>query len=271
MFIRNFHSIALLFLTPFVALAQNHSPPYVVPRLQGSIQIDGIIDEPAWRAIEPVNLVTHWPSFDNEPSENTEIRIGYDDTYIFVSGSCHDDPKGIQGPTFRRDAWNMTMDQLALILDTFNDNENALIFVVTPTGARVDVAVVNDAAGGVNLTWDTFWDAAVTRNDQGWFAEIRIPFSSLRFQDENGRVTMGLIAYRYIAHKVELDIYPAIPPKWGFWSFVKPSQAQRVIFKGVHSDNPLYVTPYLLGGLGQEFELNDIETAYELLQPAGGQ
>lgn len=263
MFIGNFQSIALLFLTPFVALAQNHAPPYIVPRLQGSIQLDGVIDEPAWRAIEPVNLVTHWPSFDNEPSENTEIRIGYDDTYIFISGSFQDDPKNIQGPTFKRDAWNMAMDQLALILDTFNDNENALIFVVTPTGARVDAAVVNDAEGGVNLTWDTFWDAAVTRNDQGWFAEIRIPFSSLRFQDEDGRVTMGLIAYRYIAHKVELDIYPAIPPKWGFWSFVKPSQAQKVIFKGVHSDNPLYVTPYSLGGLGQEFELNDMETAYE--------
>jgi len=262
MFVRYFQSFALLFLTPFITLAQSDEP-YNLPRIEGSIQIDGLIEEPAWEAIEPVNLVTHWPNFNKEPSEKTEIRIGYNDTYIFVSGNFKDDPNKIQGPTFKRDAWNMTMDQLALILDTFNDNENALIFVVTPTGARVDVTVIDDAEGGTNRTWNTFWDAAATQNEEGWSAEMRIPFSSLRFQDKDGKVSMGLIAYRYIAHKVELDIYPAIPPKWGFWSFVKPSQAKEVLFEGVHSSKPLYVAPYSIGGLGQEFELNNSETAYD--------
>ncbi len=103
MFVRYFQSFALLFLTPFITLAQSDEP-YNLPRIEGSIQIDGLIEEPAWEAIEPVNLVTHWPNFNKEPSEKTEIRIGYNDTYIFVSGNFKDDPNKIQGPTFKRDA-----------------------------------------------------------------------------------------------------------------------------------------------------------------------
>ena len=92
---------------------------------------------------------------------------------------------------------------------------------------------------------------------------MRIPFSSLRFQDRDGRVIFGLLAHRWIARKNEIAIFPAIPPKWGFFSLMKPSQAREVILEGVRSSHPLYVTPYGLGGIGQSYALDVEGRAYE--------
>ncbi len=64
------------------------------------------------------------------------------------------------------------------------DNENAVLFSTTPAGIRTDVNILNDADGAplknINATWNTFWDVATVQNDDGWFAEMRIPFSSLK-------------------------------------------------------------------------------------------
>ena len=73
---------------------------------------------------------------------------------------------------------------------------------------------------------------------------------------------MGLIIWRWIARRNELIIFPEILPNWGFWSAFKPSQAQEIVLEGVHSRKPLYIAPYVLGGLGRSFNLNDDETAY---------
>jgi len=149
-------------------------------------------------------------------------------------------------------------DTFAIILDTFDDEESALSFFTTPTGVRFDMSESNDAefSGGssfgnvVNQNWNTFWDVATSRSDAGWFAEMRIPFSSLRFHDVDGVARMGMIAYRFISQKNERHIFPAIPPNWRM-GFAKPSQAQEIVLEGVHGRLPVYITPYALGGIGQ--------------------
>ncbi|MEE9166785.1 MAG: DUF5916 domain-containing protein [Candidatus Neomarinimicrobiota bacterium] len=236
-------------------------------RLQGPITLDGFSDEPAWQSIEPFDVIMHRPTFGLPPTERTEIRVGYDDDYLYVSGRMFDsEPEGIQDGGLDRDNLNPSTDFFGIILDTFNDNENALTFATSPVGIRVDAAVFNDAQGQfpLNVSWNTFWDVAVQKNGQGWFAEMRIPFSSLRFQDRDGQVTMGMTVWRYIPRKFESIVFPPISPKWGFWSNWKPSQAKRIGFEGVYSQNPLYITPYTLGGIGQASELNVDETAYDL-------
>ena len=84
-------------------------------------------------------------------------------------------------------------------------------------GVRRDAAVANDGvgAGALNADFNMFWDYAATITDTGWFAEVRISFSSLRFQPVDGRVVMGLSALRYLGKKNEMDLFPAIPPDWG--------------------------------------------------------
>jgi len=69
--------------------------------------------------------------------------------------------------------------------------------------------------------------------------------------------------YRLIAGKNERHIFPDLPPEWGFLSFAKPSKITRVSLEGVHSRSPVYFTPYVLGGLSREADLDSAGTAYE--------
>jgi len=257
------------------AADDDRTTPLVLPRLSGPITLDGYSDEPAWQAIEPLPLTAFMPIYRGTPTERTEIRVAYDDNYLYVAGRMYDsEPHLIQATTYKRDNIVLKDDKLVIVLDTFNDNENALSFFTTPAGLRTDLAIFNDAASvsssPFNLSWNTFWDAAVTQNGKGWFAEMRIPFSSLRFQDSNGEVVMGLSCFRVIARKVEIVVFPDRPPKWELMGLWKPSQTQKVRLEGITPRKPVYITPYALGGLDQSAALNQAGTAYETAStPAG--
>ncbi|MFQ5571113.1 MAG: DUF5916 domain-containing protein [Rhodothermales bacterium] len=240
----------------------------VLSRLTEPIELDGLSNETAWQDIEPFPLTMNLPSFGGEHTERTEIRIAFDDDYLYAAGRFYDsNPSGIRGNSLSRDRASDSDDFFAVILDTFNDNENALAFMTTPAGIRIDQAVYNDAEFDgdnmpVNESWNTFWDVATVTTEEGWFAEVRIPFSSLRFQDVDGRVVMGLMTWRWIARKSEGHTFPEAPPKW-FLSHIKPSIMQDVVLEGIYGQKPIYVTPYALGGLNQTTELNTAETAYD--------
>jgi hypothetical protein len=110
----------------------------VIPKLNGTITLDGIVDESAWFEIEPLPLVTHWPSFGDIVDLNkTQIRIAHDEEYLYVSCICYENPDKISSPTYKRDEVSMAMDGLAIMLDTFNDNETGLWFNVSASGSRV--------------------------------------------------------------------------------------------------------------------------------------
>ena len=251
--------------TPAAAQTDSARDPIPLTRLSGPIVLDGVSDEAAWDDVQPFPMTVHTPTYRSPPTERTEIRVGYDDAHLYVAGRMYDsDPSGVQAYTLYRDQFRAD-DALSIVLDTYNDNETAVWFTTTPAGVRTDRSVANDAqfAGGrpMNSDWNTFWDVAAVQNDEGWFAEMRIPFSSLGFQDVDGQVVMGLIVYRLIARKNERQLFPDIPPNWGM-GFAKPSQAQRVSLEGIYSQKPVYVTPYALGGLSRAAELNGAATAY---------
>ena len=248
----------------FSELVQAQSPaPYVIPKLNSSISLDGYVNEPVWEAIDPLPLVTHWPSFGESVDPNkTQIRIAHDDEYLYVSCVCFEDPENVVAATYKRDEMNLSISNFSVILDTFNDNENALWFAVTPTGSRTDGAVSNDGMS-TSLAWNTIWEAEAVITDFGWTAEMRIPFSSIRFESNEGRVEMGLIAFRYMAHNATLHLFPAIPPDWGFNSWRKASQARDIVLNDVESSTPIFITPYLLGGAQRAASLNTDADHYQ--------
>ena len=232
--------------------AEAAGTPVVIPRLTGEIDLDGSVDEPAWDEIEPLRMTMYTPVFGGELTEATEVRIGHDDRFLYVSGRMWDsEPEEIRTNTFYRDQYSGD-DIIAVVIDSYNDYETAVWFVTNPAGVRQDRTVSNDAqftsGRPMNSDWNSHWDVATTTTDQGWFAEFRIPFSTLGFQVSGGETTMGLIVYRLVARKNERQLYPAIDPKWGGLGFAKPSQAQRIVLRDVNQSTPVYVTPYSLGG-----------------------
>ncbi|MDN5203667.1 DUF5916 domain-containing protein [Fulvivirgaceae bacterium BMA10] len=254
--------LILIFLGVHMAGAQEQ---FLAKRLEKPIQFDGMVEEHEWNGFESLPLTMHQPVFEGEISEKTEIFLAYDDQYVYLAGRLYyADIRHLQSTSKKRDALEGSTDYFGLIIDSFNDNESGLSFFTTPAGLRFDASVFNDAQGDfpINLSWNTFWDVETTTTEEGWFAEMRIPFTSLRFQDNNGEVKMGITCWRYMASKLEVITFPSVRNDLGNWSLWKPSQAKDVVFQGVYSKKPTYIAPYVLGGIQQDFDLNEQESAY---------
>ncbi len=271
MFMRGLLKIFLTSCFFFFLITAAYSQQRVtIPRIQGEFKFDGVVNDACWQNLTPLPMVMHTPVFGQKPSEKSEIMLCYDDSYLYIGARLFDrHPEKMLITSRKRDEMRLLGEDLMLLFDTFDDKENALGFVTNPTGLRSDFTISKDAIGGnphegpFNLSWNTFWDVKTTVNDKGWFAEIRIPFSSLRFKENNGKVVMGFICIRNIAHKNELDVYPAIPPNWGRWSAYRPSKAQEIVFNDLKSKKPFYIAPYVIGGYQQDNTLNSTETAYD--------
>ena len=186
---------ALSLLVPMDVVGQDIDPdhavmaPLLIPKIDGSIVVDGRLDEPAWDDAARLDPVMHVPIFGAEPSGRTGFPVGHDGEYLYFGCRAYDsDPAGIRAPSLRRNDGRFINDWCVLDLDTLNDGETTLVFGTTPAGIRTDAVVADDATGPPNFDWNTFWGAQATRFDGGWSAEIRIPFSSLAFQTgEAGR------------------------------------------------------------------------------------
>jgi hypothetical protein len=242
-----------------------------ISRIKGDIKFDGTVDDPCWEVATALPMVMHTPTFGNQPTEKSEVMLCYDNTYIYVGARLFDtNASKMLVTSKKRDEASNSNESLTLVFDSFNDKENALVFSTTPSGLRNDLTVLNDAIASsprnppFNNSWNTFWDVKTNHDNNGWYLEMRIPLSSMRFKEDNGKVTMGLICFRRVAHKNEIDIYPAIPPDWGIYSTYRVSKAKEVAFEGIHSKKPFYIAPYALTGYQQDNVLNESGTAYEL-------
>ena len=263
----------LLFFTPFHAIAQNDDGPISqevvkIQPLVGEIKLDGKLVESIWNEIKPFPMTQLVPIHRAEMSEETRIYMTYDTKYVYIAAeNLTKDAATIISNTLQRDDYEANDDHIGVVFDSFNDNENGLTFFTNPEGVRVDFAISNDGNFGsgvdaFNGSWNTYWDVETTRDDKGWYAEIRIPFSSLGYQVTDDITRMGIIVYRWIASRNERHVYPDIPPNWSL-SHLKPSQTQEIEFVQLEESKPLYITPYSLSGFQDVFELNDTEDEYE--------
>ena len=259
--------INLSIINVFYLSAQKE--PVKIKRITEAVKFDGIPDEGLWKELNSFKLTMWRPNFGAETSETSEVRIGYDDKYLWVGASLYmKDPSRIFVAAKKRDEMLWDYDAFGIILDTYNDNENGLAFFTNPTGLRTDFTISNDgsSAGGSsipwNTSWDTFWDVKTFRDEKGWYLEMRIPFSSLKIKTENGIATMGMILQRSISSNNETDLYPAIDRKYGYSAFTKPSQAAKINIEGAQPTKPIYIAPYLLSGFSRENVQNNTETQY---------
>jgi hypothetical protein len=225
--------------------------------------MDGQVDDDEWAGAEQLTGVMHLPDFGAEPSEGTLFFVAYDSEYLYFACRAYDsEPDEVRVATLARDASTFINDSCGIRLDSYNDEENSLVFNTTAAGSRTDWSFANDAVGPPNQDWNTFWDASGAMTDYGFSVEIRIPFSSLGFQVLDDRVVMGFAVGRSVVRRNETSVHPAIPPNWGLQSQAKPSQMRKVILRGLEPRRPVYVTPYVLGGGGYSYALDGTGNAY---------
>ncbi|MEP7000373.1 MAG: DUF5916 domain-containing protein [bacterium] len=190
-----------------------HSVPVptatATPRLS-PVKIDGRIDEDAWSKATPITNFTQIDPSEGKPgTQRTEVRFLYDQDALYVSARMFDTagPAGITTRLVRRDA-NMESDWFQVVIDGYHDHLGRAFFQVNPSGVKFDALGI----GGSNPddSWDPIWEVATSIDAQGWSAELRIPYSQLRFSQQEVQ-TWGLQVRRFIQRTQEQD-------QWSFWN-----------------------------------------------------
>ena len=157
---------------------------YAMGAADGSVVVDGILDEGIWQAAEPINAFRQVePEYGALATLDTEVRVVYDAQYLYVGAVMHDTVgvEGIRVPDLRRDFEWSDNDLFGLSLDGFDDGRTAVSFQVTPYGTLRDLLVIDGSQ--FNRDWDAVWSARTQVTDAGWVAEIAIPWSTLRYAE----------------------------------------------------------------------------------------
>jgi hypothetical protein len=179
-------------------------------RMNGSIEIDGILNEIDWK-LAPVStgFIQREPN-DGEPSaEKTYFRVLYDDEYIYIGITALDSqPDKIVGRMTRRDNYTPS-DWLGIAFDSYDDKRTAFDFLVNPAGVKRDRFWSNDNEHDDN--WDAVWHVGTSIDENGWTAEFRIPFNQLRYSGNGQTKSWGLQVYREIDRLNEASFWNRCP------------------------------------------------------------
>ncbi|HPR65395.1 MAG TPA: DUF5916 domain-containing protein [Thermoanaerobaculia bacterium] len=161
----------------------------------GPIVLDGILDEPGWVNAWNIEVPIELTPGENIPAPvRTTVWLTHDESNLYAAFKAYDpNPEEIRAHLSDRDnAWSD--DWVGIVLDTFNDQRRDYLFVVNPLGIQMDsIEVWNGGSGG---SWDGIWDAVCKIESWGWTAEMKIPFSTLRFQRVPGEQIWGFDAVR---------------------------------------------------------------------------
>jgi hypothetical protein len=205
---------ALVFLALLpAASAASDSGRLVLPRASTGIDVDGDPREPVWGAALVIDTFYETAFGDNRtPGVRTVARLMYDERYFYVAVECDDPaPGNIRAPFVDRDNVFGDQDNFVVFLDPYNDNRTAQEFRVNPRGIQGD-ALYYDANGNEDFAPDFYYDAAARITDRGWTAEMRIPFSSLRYPKSDPQ-TWGLLLWRNYPREYRYLIYSSPLPR----------------------------------------------------------
>ena len=174
---------------------------------QGQITIDGRLDEGAWSAAQPATGFKQSEPNDGQPAtQRTEVRFIFDDDALYIGARMFDSlgAAGVRGRLARRDVYSEDADWIDIFIDTFHDHLGKSEFALNASGTRYDA----NGPGGSNMdvSWDPVWESAAGVDSLGWVAEMRIPFSQLRYPREEIQ-TWGIQIIRYLPRLRERTHY----------------------------------------------------------------
>ena len=204
--------------------------------------VDGSLDDDVWKTAPWFSdFVQKEPVEGGEPPERTEVGFLYDDDALYVGARMWRSPTGeLPHPVTRRDQFS-NAEQLIISLDTYHDHRTGFTFCISSGGVRSDYYHPGDAEDYRDYGFDPVWEARVTLDSIGWSAEMRIPFSQLRFNSRQEQV-WGLNINRWMPGSNQ-DIYWVMIPKQesGYFSRI----GQLVGIEGIRPSRRLEVLPYV--------------------------
>jgi len=178
----------------------------IAERIRGAApQLDGRLDDPAWgQASWTSNFTQREPTEGGRPSAETRVAFVYDNAALYIGARMAAAPSTpVRALVTRRDREGSS-EQLIISLDTYHDRRTAYSFGVTAAAVRIDYLHASDAQSDRDYLYDPVWQAETQMTDSGWTAEIRIPFTQLRFNKAPSQV-WGVNLTRIIPSRNEQD------------------------------------------------------------------
>ena len=223
-------------------------------RAQTAIDVDGRLDEPVWAVAPALTAFIQENPAEGEPgTERTEVHVAYDDDAIYIGAMLYD-RSPITTRLSRRDTGGGDFDYIIVSIDSYHDHETAYQFRVNPSGAIRDAVSSGGGGGGGGFgggggggggdsSWDPVWEVGTRITEEGWSAELRIPFSQLRFSPDEEQV-WGIEVKRNIHRNQERVAFPFTPT-------LERGGASRFThldgIEGIESGQRLELLPYVAG------------------------
>ncbi len=259
---------ALATANPTSAQEEAQAPSATATAVRESPAIDGRLDDDAWAAAETLDGFVQREPVEGRPvSQRTEVRVVYDEEALYVGAWLFDaNPSSVVVGQTLRDASLNEADAFMVVFDTYRDRQNGFAFATTPAGIEYDGQFTNEgqgsggggrgglgrqqagSGGGFNLNWDGSWEVATSTDGEGWYAEMRIPFATLRY-GEGGAQTWGLNFERRIRRNNEQSVWAPIPRQFDLYrvslagSLDLEAPTKRIVT----------VSPYALGDVFKDY------------------
>ena len=185
---------------------------YSINRIQEAPIIDGILNEKCWDTNNIISdFIQDEPSNGSSPSELTEVIISYDDDALYVAAFLYDNNID-KMPTrvIKRDDWEnyyMT-DFFSIEIDSYHNHQSAFEFLVNSSGTQFDDFIFDDSYRDPD--WDAIWQSGISSDENGWYLEMRIPFSQLRFTEKDKHI-WGINLNRYLNDENEFVSWSVLP------------------------------------------------------------
>ncbi|MCG6189163.1 DUF5916 domain-containing protein [Maribellus maritimus] len=222
-----------------------------IKKAQSAINIDGVIDEPAWLTAEKANdFHAVLPIDTGLAIQPSEVIMTYDDKAFYLAFTFYDTIPGKRiMESFRRDFTFYNNDNFLGFFDTFLDQTTGFTFGLSASGAKWD-GVMHGGAGS-NLNWDCKWESKVKHYENKWIGEMRIPFKSIRYP--SGTKVWNANFSRLDLKTNEKSAWAPVPRQFptsslayaGVLKFADPLPKSKIMFS---------LIPYLFGSFSNDYE-----------------
>ena len=207
-------AVFALLISPASLPAQNGSAKsartITAVRVSEKVILDGVLNDRVWETALPATEFTQRDPDEGKPAtERTELRVAYDDFNIYFGVRLFDtEPQKIVRQLSRRDNY-ADADTFTIQISPYHDRLTGAVFEVSAAGVQRDAIVSNDVF--TDYSWEGVWESSVQVDELGWFLEVRVPFSQLRFPRAEHQVC-GINAARFIHRKNE-SVWLQLVPK----------------------------------------------------------
>ena len=231
------------------------------------------MNDEAWSHAEPVTDFYQRETFEGLPAtEPTYAWVLFDETNLYIGFRAFDsDPNRPLARTMFRDENIAPDDAVAVMIDAYNDQRSAVFLATNANGILFDMLQNGEESGTRNLNWDTVWYSRGSQTEEGWEAEVVVPFRSLRFEPpEDGReIVFGIGFKRNLPRKNEETYWPFVSNDSTWY---RPAELGKLHgLENIRSGRSVELRPYVLGARpGTGFSSRARHGVTSVSTPSGG-